>query len=61
MEPSSPLAQLVRTQDCDVWEVEGLSPSQTNTHGLKITEEILLPFYNIKKWIDILVSSDKDE
>ena len=42
-------------------EVEGLSPSWTNTQGLKITEENVLPFYNVKKWIDILVFLDKDE
>ena len=41
-------------------EVEGSSSSQTNTQGLKITEENVLPFYNVK-WIDILVFSDKDE
>ena len=34
---------------------------QTNTQGLKITEENVLPFYDVKKWIDILVFSDKDE
>ena len=34
---------------------------QTNTQGLKITEENVLPFYDVKKWIDILVYSDKDE
>ena len=42
-------------------EVEGLSPGWTNAQGLKITEENVLPFYNIKKWIDILVFLDKDE
>ena len=36
-------------------------PGRTNTQGLKITEENVLPFYNVKKWIDILVFSDKDE
>ena len=36
-------------------------PGWTNTQGLKITEENVLPFYNVKKWIDILVFSDKDE
>ena len=36
-------------------------PGQTNTQGLKITEENVLPFYDVKKWIDILVFSDKDE
>ena len=34
---------------------------RTNSQGLKITEENVLPFYNVKKWIDILVFSDKDE
>ena len=34
---------------------------QTNTQGLKITEENVLPFYDVKKWIDILVFSDEDE
>ena len=43
-----------------VQEVEGLSPSWTNTQGLKITEDNVLPFYNVK-WIDILVLLDKDE
>ena len=42
-------------------QVEGSSPGWINTQGLKITEENVLPFYNIKKWIDILVFSDKDE
>ena len=42
-------------------EIEGSSPSQTNTQDLKITEENVLPFYNVKKWIDILVFSDEDE
>ena len=42
-------------------EVEGSSSSQTNTQGLKITEENVLPFYNIKKRIDILVFLDKEE
>ena len=41
-------------------EVEGLSPSWTNTQGLKISEENVLPFSNVK-WIDILVLLDKDE
>ena len=36
-------------------------PGQTNIQGLKITEENVLPFYDVKKWIDILVFSDKDE
>ena len=36
-------------------------PGGTNSQGLKITEENVLPFYNVKKWIDILVFSDKDE
>ena len=36
-------------------------PGQTNTQGLKITEENVLPFYDVKKWIDILVFPDKDE
>ena len=36
-------------------------PGRTNTQGLKITEENMLPFYKVKKWIDILVFSDKDE
>ena len=44
-----------------MWEVEGLSPGWTNTRGLKITEENVLPFYYVKKWIDILVFLDKDE
>ena len=34
---------------------------QTNTQGLKITEANVLPFYYMKKWIDILVFSDKGE
>ena len=55
------LAQLVRAPDCIVREVEGSCPGRSNTHGLKITEENLLPFYNIKKWIDVLVFSDKDK
>ena len=38
------LAQLVIAPDCVLREVEGLSPGRTNTHGLKITEENLLPF-----------------
>ena len=42
-------------------EIEGSSPSQTNTQGRKITEENVLPFYNVKIWIDILVFLDKDE
>ena len=42
-------------------EVEGSSPGWTSNHGLKIGEENLLPFYKIKKWIDMLVFSDKDE
>ena len=44
-----------------MWEVEGSSPGWTNTQGLKITEENVLPFYNVKKWIDILVFLDKDK
>ena len=44
-----------------VWEVEGLSPGWTNTQSLKITKENVLPFYNVKKWIDILVFLDKDK
>ena len=36
-------------------------PGRTNTQGLKITEENVQPFYNVKKWIDILYFSDKDE
>ena len=32
-------------------------PGRTNSQGLKITEENVLPFYNVKKWIDILVFS----
>ena len=42
-------------------EVEGSRSSLTNTHGLKIIGDNLLPFYDIKNWIDILVFSDKDE
>ena len=42
-------------------EVEGSSSSQTNTQGLKIIEENVLPFYNVKKRIDILVFLDKEE
>ena len=42
-------------------EVEGLSLGWTNTQGLKITEENVLPFYNVKKRIDILVFLDKEE
>ena len=36
------------------WEVMGSNPSRTNTQGLKITEENVLP-------LDILVFSDKDK
>ena len=32
-------------------------PGRTNSQGLKITEENVLPFYNVKKWIEILVFS----
>ena len=42
-------------------KAEGSSPGRTNTQGPKITEENFLPFYDIKKWIGILVFSDKDE
>ena len=42
-------------------EVERSSSSQTNTQGLKITEENVLPFYKVKKRIDILVFLDKEE
>ena len=42
-------------------EVEGLSPGWTNTQGLNIAKENVLLFYNIKKWIDILVFSDNNE
>ena len=42
-------------------EVKGSSPDWTSTRGLKITEENVLPFYNVKKWKDILVFLDKDE
>ena len=44
-----------------VREVEGSSPGRTNTQGLKIIEKNPLPFYNIKKLLDILVFSDRDE
>ena len=44
-----------------VRKVEDLSPDRTNTQGLEITEENVLPFYDIKKWIDILAFSDRDE
>ncbi|PFX31560.1 Heat shock 70 kDa protein 14-B [Stylophora pistillata] len=54
------LAQLVERWTV-VREVEDSSPGWTNTQGLKITEENVLPFYNIKKWIEILVFSNKDE
>ena len=54
------LAQLVERRAVGR-EVEGSSPGRTNTKGLEITEEKVLPFYDIKKWIDILVFSDKDE
>ena len=45
---ASRLAKLVRAPDCVVREVEGSSPGRTNAHGVKITKENLLPFYNIK-------------
>ena len=44
-----------------VREVEGLNLGRTNTNGLKLTEENLPPFYDIKNCIDILVFSDKKE
>ena len=45
---SSRLTQLLGAPDCVVREVEGSSPGRTDTHGLKISEENLLPFYNQK-------------
>ena len=45
---------------CKPW-ITPVCLSQTNTQGRKITEENVLPFYNVEKWIDILVFSDKDE
>ena len=39
----------------------GSIPGQTNTQGLKITEENVLPYADICKWLDSLVFSDKDD
>ena len=44
-----------------VREVEGPSPGLTNTQGLKMIEKNMPPFYKIRKWLDILVFSDRDE
>ena len=43
-----------------VQEVEGSSPGQTNTQGLKTSEKNMPPSY-IKKWLHTLVFSDRYE
>ena len=57
---TSRLAQWIESWTV-VREVEGSSPGWTNTQGLKIIEKNMLPLYNIKKCLDILVFSDRDE
>ena len=48
----TPVAQLV--EHCE------FNSDQTNTQGLKITEEKVMPLYYISKWLDFEVFSDKD-
>ena len=57
---ASRLAQWIQRKTV-VREVEGSSPGRTNAQSLKINEENMLPFHNIKKWLDILVFSARDE
>ena len=55
------LAQLVQRRTV-VRKDEGSSPDRTNTQGLKIIEENVLPlqWYIICKWLEVLVFSDKN-
>ena len=48
----TPLAQLVEHRE--------FNSDQTNTQGLKITEEKVLLCNYISKWLDFEVFSDKD-
>ena len=54
------LAQLGERRTA-VREVESSIPAGPTLRVLKLTEKNMLPFFNIKKWLDILVFSDRDE
>ena len=59
LERANRLAQLVEHRT-SVWEVVGSSPGWTNTQGLQVTDEKVLPFNYICEWLNLLVISDKD-
>ena len=52
------LVQLDKCQSAK-WQVEGSNLGWTNTQGLKITEENVLPLLWCLQWLDILVFLDK--
>ena len=54
------LAQLDKRQ-CAEWEVAGSNPIWTNTQGLKINEENVLPLLSHLQMVRLLVFPDKDE
>ena len=54
------LAQLDKRQ-CAEWEVAGSNPIWTNTQGLKINEENVLPLLFHLQMVRLLVFPDKDE
>ena len=59
LERANRLAQLVERQT-SVREVVGSSPGRINNQGLQVTDEKVLPFNYICKWLNLLVISDKD-
>ena len=54
------LAELDKRQ-CAEWEVAGSNPIWTNTQGLKINEENVLPLLSHLQMVRLLVFPDKDE
>ena len=54
------LAQLDKRQYAE-WEVAGSNPIWTNTQGLKINEENVLPLLSHLQMVRLLVFPDKDE
>ena len=53
------LAELDKRQ-CAEWEVAGSNPIWTNTQGLKINEENVLPLLSHLQMVRLLVFPDKD-
>ena len=54
------VSSIGRAPDCCAGGRE-FNTGRTNTQGLKINWEEYASFLNIKKWLDILVFSDRDE